>query len=110
MHIAAYVRVSMVVGTDEQNEQRQMHAIPQMHSEEENSNVICWYCVLARVRHRPLGANIGVFVSASTNTMSWLYMILNSLVVLSVFLRQPIKRIIKEFHLEPAGKDHFSYR
>lgn len=40
MQIAAYVRVL----TDDQNEQRQMRAIREKYSEEENSNGIDWYC------------------------------------------------------------------
>jgi hypothetical protein len=40
MHIAAYVRVS----TDDQNEQRQMRAIRQKYSGEENQ--IGWFCDL----------------------------------------------------------------
>ena len=42
MQIAAYVRVS----TDDQNEERQMRAIRQKYSEEENSNEIEWFCDL----------------------------------------------------------------
>ena len=42
MQIAAYVRVS----TDDQNEDRQMRAIRQKYSEEENSNEIEWFCDL----------------------------------------------------------------
>lgn len=98
MHIAPYVCVSMVVRTDEQNEQGQIHAIPLMHNGEETTNKIYWYAVLLRMGHRPLGANIGAFVSTATNTMSWLHMNLNCLVVLSAFLRQPIKG----FNLDPV--------